>query len=172
MKLNTLQDLYVEQLHDLMDAEEQLEKALDKMSDKASYTELKNAFMEHREQTKGHAQRLEEIFENLGEKPKAQKCKGIRGIIDESEDLAKASGDAASIDAGLIASAQRAEHYEIAAYGTVATYAEMLGRTQDVQLLRQTLEEEKETDRKLTSLAERLINVDAARAAGRERRVS
>jgi ferritin-like metal-binding protein YciE len=170
MKLNTLQDLYLEQLHDLLDCEQQLEKALEKMSEKASYTELKNALKAHREQTKGQAQRLEEIFESLGEKPKAQKCKGIRGIIDEGEDMAKASGDSASIDAGLIASAQRAEHYEIAAYGTVATYAGMLGRTQDAQLLRQTLEEEKETDRKLTALAEQLINVDAARAAGREQR--
>jgi ferritin-like metal-binding protein YciE len=171
MKLNTLQDLYVQQLHDLLDCENQLVKALDKMGEKASYSQLQSAFAEHREQTKVQSQRLEQIFDSLGEKPKAAKCEGIRGIIDEGEDLAKAGGDSAAIDAGLIGSAQKAEHYEIASYGTIATYAEMLGRTQDVQLLRQTLEEEKETDRKLTSLAERLINVDAVRAAGQQRRV-
>ncbi len=166
MRLNSLQELFITELQDLYDAENRLLKALPKMAEKASYTELQNAIREHFEQTKGHVKRLEECFESIGEKIKGEKCKGMVGIIDEGEDMAKKDGEPAAVDAGIIASAQRVEHYEIAGYGTVCTYAEMLGHTQAVQLLRQTLQEEKETDQKLTSLAERLINVDAVRGAG------
>ncbi len=170
MRLNSLEDLFVRELQGLYDVENQLVKALPKMADKASYTELQNAIREHHEQTKGQVRRLEEVFENIGQKAKAEKSEGIRGIIDEGEDMADMSGEPAAIDAGIIASAQKAEHYEIASYGTVCAYAEMLGHQRAVQLLRQTLEEEKETDRKLTTLAERLINVEAVRAAGGQTR--
>jgi len=166
MKIESLHDLFIQELHDIYDAENQLIKALPKMADKANYPELKNAITQHLEQTKNQARRIEEIFENLGEKVKGQKCDGMRGIIDEGEKLAGERGDAASLDAGIIASAQKVEHYEIAAYGSLSTWAEMMGHQRELQLLQQTLLEEKETDQKLTQLAERLINVDAARAAG------
>lgn len=165
MKLNTLHELFVQELQDLYDCENQLVKALPKMADKASYTELQAGIREHLQQTERHVTRLEECFRSIGEKVKATKCKGIRGIIDEGEDLAKEDGSPAAIDAGIIASSQKVEHYEIASYGTVVSYAEIMGHTQCAQLLRQTLEEEKETDKKLTSIAERLINVEAAHGA-------
>jgi ferritin-like metal-binding protein YciE len=166
MKLNSLHELFITELRDLYDAENQLVKALPKMADKASYPQLKDAILEHLEQTRGHVRRLEECFESIGEPVKSEKYEGIRGIIDEGDDMAKKSGEAAAIDAGIIASAQKVEHYEIAAYGTVCTYAEMMGHQQAVQLLRQTLDEEKMADKKLTSIAEGVINVDAVRAAG------
>lgn len=166
MKLESLHEVFLTELRDMYDAETQLIKALPKMADKANYPELKNAITQHLEQTRTQAGRLEEIFESLGEKAKAQKCKGIRGIIDEGEDLAGEGGDAAAIDAGIIGSAQKVEHYEIASYGTLCTWAKVMGHERELQLLKQTLQEEKETDEKLTQLAERLINVDAVRAAG------
>ncbi len=171
MRLNSLEDLFVRELQGLYDVENQLMKALPKMADKASYTELQNAIREHYEQTKNQSQRLEQVFDTIGQKAKAEKSEGIRGIIDECEDMAGMSGEPAAIDAGIIASAQKVEHFEIASYGTVCTYAEMLGHQQAVQLLRQTLEEEKETDKKLTALAERLINVEAVRTAGAQHRL-
>jgi ferritin-like metal-binding protein YciE len=170
MRLNSLEDLFVRELQGLYDVENQLIKALPKMADKCSYTELQNAIREHYEQTKGQAQRLEQVFDLLGQKAKAEKSEGIRGIIDEGDDMADMSGEPAAIDAGIIASAQKVEHFEIASYGTVCTYAEMLGHQQAVQLLRQTLDEEKEADKKLTALAERLINVEAVRTAGGQTR--
>jgi ferritin-like metal-binding protein YciE len=154
------------ELHDIYDAETQLVKALPKMADKANYPELKNAINQHLEQTRNQVSRLEEIFENLGEKVKGQKCQGIRGIIDEGEDLASQNGDPAAIDAGIIASAQKVEHYEIASYGTLCSWAQLMGRQSEMELLKQTLEEEKQADRKLTQLAAQMINVDAVRAAG------
>ncbi len=171
MKLNSLHELFVRELRDLYDAENQLVKALPKMAEKANYSELQNAINEHLEQTRNQVRRLEQVFESIGAEVKAEKCQGIRGIIDEGEHLAKMDGEPAAIDAGIIGSAQKVEHYEIAAYGTVCTYAQMMGHNQAVQLLKQTLEEEKETDKKLTSLAERLINVDAVRAAGGNQRL-
>ncbi len=170
MRLNSLEDLFIRELQGLYDIENQLVKALPKMADKSSYTELQNAIREHYEQTKGQVRRLEQVFENLGQKAKAEKSEGIRGIIDEGEDMADMEGEPAAIDAGIIAAAQKAEHFEIAGYGTVCTYAEMLGHQQAVQLLRQTLEEEKAADKKLTALAERLINVEAVRTAGGQAR--
>ena len=163
MKIESLRDLYVEQLHDLYSAETQLVEALPKMAKAASTPQLQNAFQEHLTQTKTHVQRIEQIFQKLGTKPKDQTCKGMEGLIKEGSEMIKMKGEPAAIDAGLIAAAQRVEHYEIAGYGCVHTYAQQLGEQQDAQLLQQTLNEEGQTDKKLTQLAEQLINLEAAR---------
>lgn len=163
MKIESLRDLYVEQLHDLYSAETQLVEALPKMAKAASTPQLQNAFQEHLTQTKTHVQRIEQIFQKLGAKPKDQTCKGMEGLIKEGSEMIKMKGEPAAIDAGLIAAAQRVEHYEIAGYGCVHTYAQQLGEQQDAQLLQQTLNEEGQTDKKLTQLAEQLINLEAAR---------
>ena len=163
MKIETLRDLYVEQLHDLHSAETQLVEALPKMAKAASNAQLKQGFTDHLAQTEQQVQRLEQIFEQLGEKPTGQTCKGMQGLIKEGEEMIKARGDAAAIDAGLIAAAQRVEHYEIAGYGCVRTYAQLLGERDAVSLLQQTLDEEAQTDTKLTSLAEQVINLEAER---------
>jgi ferritin-like metal-binding protein YciE len=159
-ELESLQELYVEQLRDLYDAEKQIMDALPKMYRTTTSHELRNAFEEHLEQTRHQANRLEQIFEDLGVEVKGEKCKGIQGIIEEGEELMdrESKADDRVMDAGLIASAQRVEHYEIAGYGTVRTWAMQLGRSQDVSLLEQTLEEEKETDQKLSMLAESKYN--------------
>jgi ferritin-like metal-binding protein YciE len=163
MKIESLRDLYVEQLHDLYSAETQLVEALPKMAKAASSPQLQNAFQEHLTQTKTHVQRIEQIFQRLGAKPKDQTCKGMQGLIKEGSEMIKMKGEPAAIDAGLIAAAQRVEHYEIAGYGCVHTYAQQLGDQQDAQLLQQTLDEEGQTDKKLTQLAEQLINLEAVR---------
>jgi ferritin-like metal-binding protein YciE len=163
MKLKTLRDLYVEQLHDLYSAETQLVDALPKMAKAASNTQLRSAFNEHLMQTQGHVQRLEQIFTQLGERTKGPDCKGMEGLITEGEEMIKMKGEPAAIDAGLIAAAQRVEHYEIAGYGCVHTYAQQLGETQGAQLLAQTLAEEGAADKKLTQLAEQVINIEAER---------
>jgi ferritin-like metal-binding protein YciE len=162
MQQNALKELYVEELRDIYDVEEQLTKALPKMAKAATSDELRSGFEEHLEQTKGHVQRLEQIFENLGEKPKGKKCKGMQGLIAEGKEIMEDEDlEGEVLDAGLISAAQRVEHYEIAAYGCVRTYANLLGDTEAASLLEETLEEEKETDRKLTELSE-TINVEAA----------
>jgi ferritin-like metal-binding protein YciE len=166
MKLESLHELFLTELRDMYDAEHQIVKALPKMIDKAGYPELKAAFSEHLEQTQNQVTRLEEIFENLGEKAKAEKCKGMKGILDEGEDLAGESGDPAAIDAGIISSAQKVEHYEISSYGSLCSWAKTMGHQRELQLLQQNLEEEKAADQKLTQLAERMVNVDAVRTAG------
>jgi ferritin-like metal-binding protein YciE len=159
--LESLNDLFVEELRDLYDAEHQLIKALPKMAEGAASDELRQGFEEHLEQTKVHAQRIEQIFEQLGEKAKGKKCKGMEGLIKEgSETLEEDITDENVKDAAIIAAAQRVEHYEIAAYGTARTFANLLGEDEAASLLEQTLEEEKETDEKLTQLAEG-INVAA-----------
>jgi ferritin-like metal-binding protein YciE len=163
MKIETLRDLYVEQLRDLYSAETQLVKALPKMAKAASHKELQSAFQEHLKQTEGHAQRLEQIFQQHGGKPTGQTCKGMEGLITEGEEMIKSKGDPAAIDAGLIAAAQRVEHYEIAGYGCVRTYAQLLGDTKGAQLLQQTLDEEGMADKKLTQIAERAINLEVER---------
>jgi ferritin-like metal-binding protein YciE len=162
MKLDSLQDLFIAELQDLYDAEKRLVKALPGMAKKSSNAELQNAIREHLEQTRNQVTRLEDVFEGLGLKAKGQKCKGMTGIIEEGEDMAEKDGEPAAIDAGIIASAQRVEHYEIAGYGSVCSYAETLGHTRAHQLLSETLQEEKEADRKLTALAEQIVNVEAA----------
>ncbi|NJN15501.1 MAG: ferritin-like domain-containing protein [Oscillochloris sp.] len=163
MKLNTLRDLYVEQLQDLYSAETQLTKALPKMEQAASHPDLKEAFRRHTQQTEQHVQRLEQVFKMLGEKPGGHTCKAMEGLIKEGDEMRKTKGDPAAIDAGLIAAAQRVEHYEIAGYGCVRTYANQLGESQGASLLQQTLEEEGTTDKLLTQIAERVINLEAER---------
>jgi ferritin-like metal-binding protein YciE len=164
MEMQDLRDLFVEELKDLYSAENQIIKALPKMIRAASSEELKAGFTEHLEQTKLQVQRLEQIFKNVGENPKGKKCKGMEALLVEGKELMEEDASAEVLDAGLIAAAQHVEHYEIAGYGCVRTYAELLGDKKAVQLLQKTLDEEKETDTKLTELA-REINVEAEKAA-------
>lgn len=167
MKENSLKELYVEELKDLYSAETQLTKALPKMAKAATSEDLSKAFSDHLEQTRGHVSRLEQIFKGLGESPKGKKCKGMEGLITEgSETIDEDPGDE-ELDAGLIAAAQRVEHYEIAAYGCVRTYAQLLGEDSAVPLLEETLKEEKAADTKLTELSEN-INVEAMGAESDE----
>jgi ferritin-like metal-binding protein YciE len=161
MKLNRLTHLYVEELKDLYSAENQLVKALPKMARASTSGDLRAGFEGHLEQTKEHVARLEKIFKALGESPNGKKCKGMGGLIKEGGELIAEDPAPEELDAGLISAAQRVEHYEIAGYGCVSTYAKILGEDQAVSLLRQTLEEEKETDKKLTQLAAQ-INIEAA----------
>lgn len=163
MKLNTLRDLYIEQLQDLYSAETQLVDALPKMAQAASHPQLKQAFQTHLTETEGQVQRLKQIFQGLGEKPGGHTCKAMQGLIKEGNEMVKMKGDSAAIDAGLIAAAQRVEHYEIAGYGCVRTYANQLGEQQGAMLLQQTLDEEGQTDKLLTRIAEQVINIEAER---------
>jgi ferritin-like metal-binding protein YciE len=161
MKLNSLETLYVEELRDLYNAENQLLKALPKMARAASSPELKQAFEEHLDQTQEHVDRLEEIFDKLGQSPKGKKCKAMEGLIEEGSEILEEEGENSVIDAGIIAAAQKVEHYEIASYGTVCAFANMLGEEDAAELLQQTLDEEGETDKRLTELAEEIVNVEA-----------
>jgi len=161
--MDSLKDLYVEQLQDLYSAETQILKALPDMEKKAQNQKLKTAFREHLKVTEEQVQRLEQIFDDLGEKPGGHHCKGMEGLIKEGQQMIKEDGDSDVIDAGLIAAAQRVEHYEIAGYGTVRTFAKQLGHDKHLDLLQRTLDEEGETDKKLTQLAEGTINKDAMR---------
>jgi ferritin-like metal-binding protein YciE len=163
MELETLKDLYIHELKDLHSAERQLVKALPKMAKAAANKELAAGFQEHLEQTKGHAQRLEKILSGHKETPRGPKCKGMEGLVAEGAELIEEEADEEVKDAGLIAAAQRVEHYEMAGYGTARSYAELLGDKEDANLLQKTLEEEKATDQKLTKLAKTAINVAAAR---------
>src|ERR1700682_2095864 len=160
MEHQALKELYVDELKDIYNAENQLVKALPKMAKAASSEELRTGFEEHLEQTRGHVQRLEQIFKGLGEKPSGKKCKGMEGLVAEGQEMMGEDFEDDVMDAALISAAQRVEHYEIAAYGTVRTHAELLGEDTAAQLLEQTLEEEKETDQKLTDMAGE-INVKA-----------
>jgi ferritin-like metal-binding protein YciE len=160
MEHQALKELYIDELKDIYNAENQLVKALPKMAKAANSEELRTGFEEHLEQTRGHVQRLEQIFKELGEKPSGKKCKGMEGLVAEGQEMMSEDFEDDVMDAALISAAQRVEHYEIAAYGTVRTYAELLGEDTAVQLLEQTLEEEKETDQKLTDMASE-INVKA-----------
>jgi ferritin-like metal-binding protein YciE len=164
MKLSSLRDLYITELKDLYDAENRIIKALPKMAEACGSQDLREAFEHHLQQTRRQAERLEQIFQKLDESPKGEKCKGIIGIIDEGEDLMDKDAPPAVRDAALIAAAQRVEHYEIASYGTCRTYARRLGYADHAQLLNETLQEEGEADKKLTSLAESYINEDAKSA--------
>ena len=160
-KLNNLDDLFLHELRDLYSAEQQILQALPKMAAAADHEELRRAFQEHEQVTKDQVRRLDTIADDLGVDLKGHKCKGIEGIIREGEDLLKARAEAEVLDAGLIGSAQRVEHYEIAGYGTARTYARRLGHTRAAELLQQTLEEEGTTDQRLTRLAESMVNPDA-----------
>jgi ferritin-like metal-binding protein YciE len=148
-----LKELYIDELKDLYNAENQLIKALPKMAKAASSEELRLGFEQHLEQTRGHVQRLEQIFQLLNENPKGKKCKGMEGLIAEGSEVMGEDFEGSLMDAALIGAAQRVEHYEIAAYGTVCAFAEELRETKHASLLNETLEEEKETDEKLTKLA-------------------
>lgn len=160
MPQSELRELFVDELKDLYSAEKQLVKALPKMAKAASSEELKSAFAEHLEQTKGHVQRLEEIFEALEESPRGKKCAGMEGLIKEGEEAIQEDYEGAVKDAALIGAAQRVEHYEIAAYGTAKALAEVIGESEHASTLEETLDEEKETDEKLTSISEQ-VNEEA-----------
>jgi ferritin-like metal-binding protein YciE len=160
-KLNSLQDLYIEELKDLYSAENQLTKALPKMAKAAANPELKMAFEEHLVQTQNQITRLEQIFKNWEISGKGKVCKGMQGVIEEGQEMLDEDGLPQVKDAGLISVAQRVEHYEIAGYGCVCTYAAQLGFKDDLRLLKETLNEEEATDKKLSHLAEHGINRQA-----------
>ena len=162
MEMETLRELYVDELKDLYSAEKQLVKALPKMAKNATSPELQDAFTDHLEQTKGHVERLEQIFETLEASPGGKKCVGMEGLIEEAKELLEEDAAEDVLDAGLISKAQHVEHYEIAGYGTVRTYALVLGEDDHAALLQQTLDEEIEADKLLTRLAESSINMNAA----------
>ena len=164
-ELNSLQDLFVNQLEDLYDAEQRLTKALPKMADAANSSQLKQAFQQHFTQTQGHVSRLESVFGQLGVEPKRETCDAMKGLIAEGEEMISAKGDPDVKDAALIAAAQRVEHYEISAYGTARTFARRLGLNEAASTLQQTLNEESEANEKLTRIAESSVNVQAASRA-------
>jgi ferritin-like metal-binding protein YciE len=161
-KISTLEEMFLDEIQDLYDAEKQLTKALPKMAKAASSEELRQAFEEHLGQTRGHVERLEQVFEAIGEKAKSKKCEAMAGLVKEGDDIASNTEETSVRDAGLIAGAQKVEHYEIAGYGSARTHAQLLGHDRVASLLEQTLDEEKETDQKLTDLAESMINEEAA----------
>jgi ferritin-like metal-binding protein YciE len=158
----TLHDAFLDELRDTYDAEKQLTKALPKLAKAATSAELRTAFETHLEETRGHVDRLEQVFEILDEKVQGKHCDGISGIIDEGKSIMEEDFDEATMDACLIAAGQRAEHYEMAAYGTLVAWARGMGHTEAATLLQETLDEEKAADEKLTSLSEGGINQQAA----------
>lgn len=164
MALDNLQELYLEQLRDLYSAENQIMAALPKMAERVANPELKQGFELHLRQTEEHARRLEQIADGMGEKITGETCDGMKGLLKEGDKMLRERGSDDVRDAAIIAAAQRVEHYEIAGYGCARTYARLLGREQDAQLLQRTLDEEGDTDQKLTALAERVVNRDALRA--------
>ena len=163
MNIENLQQLFVEQLRDLYDGEQQITEALPKLIEKASNPQLKSALQEHLKITESQIERLEDIFEQLDEDPDGESCKGMKGVIKEGDDVVGKAKDAAVRDASIITSAQRVEHYEIAGYGTVKTYARQLGKQEWAQILEEILNEEKEADQKLTQIAES-VNIEAKAA--------
>ena len=161
MKLETLKDLYIQELKDLYSAEKQIIEALPKMVKAASDEQLATGFEEHFEQTKEHVARLEKILTSHDESTRGPKCEGMEGVLKEGDEMIKEDAEEEVRDAGLIAAAQRVEHYEMAGYGCARTYAELLGDPDGAQLLQTTLTEESDTDKKLTQLAKSVINVAA-----------
>src|SRR3984893_1337264 len=157
-----MQDLFYEELEDLYDAEKQIVKALPKVAEAVASEELRNALEEHLEQTKEHVNRLEQVFTSIGREAKAKKCEGMKGLLEEGENVISELDKSPVRDAALIAAAQKVEHYEISGYGTLRTFAQLLGHDEAVELLEETLEEEKEADEKLTDIAESAINIEAA----------
>ncbi len=159
---NTLQDLFWDQIKDIYNAENQILKALPKMAKAATSDDLRQAFQQHEEQTRGQVQRLDKIFDMHNMKPRGTKCMGMEGVIEEGKEMMTQKGLAGStLDAALIAAAQKVEHYEMATYGTLRTWAQEMGDQEAARLLQQTLDEEGDTDHKLTALAERRINLKA-----------
>lgn len=171
MKLKTLEDLYLDELKDLYSAERQIIKALPKLTRAATSADLKNAFSTHFRETELHAKRIETIFEDHAAHPRGKKCMGMQGVLEEGEELLEEKSEADVLDAGLIGAAQRVEHYEMAAYGTARTHAQQLGYKHDVELLQQTLDEEKAADKKLTQIAEASVNAKATTEQGDGRRM-
>jgi ferritin-like metal-binding protein YciE len=161
MALESLQELYLEQLKDLHSAETQIIEALPKMIEQTKHTELRRAFELHLTQTKEQLRRLEQIGQRAGQKLSGHTCKGMEGLLEEGEELLEERADSDVLDAALISAAQRVEHYEMAGYGCARTYARLLGLEDDAKLLQKTLDEEGETDHLLTDLAERVINIEA-----------
>lgn len=161
MKMQTLKDLYIDELKDTYDAENQIAKALPKMAKEATNEELRAAIEQHLDQTQTQIERLEQIFEELGEKAKGTKCEATKGLLEEAKRMMDDAEDEDVRDAAIIGSAQKVEHYEIAAYGTLRTYAELLGFDEQAELLQETLDEEKEADENLTELAVTCINMEA-----------
>jgi ferritin-like metal-binding protein YciE len=164
MRLDCFDDLFLEQIKDLYDAEQRLIKALPKMAETAHNADLRAGFESHLHETEGQARRLERIFQLLGKEAESKTCYAMKGLIEEGEEVIDATGDPDVKDAALIAAAQRVEHYEIAGYGSAHTFAERLGMPEAARLLQETLQEEKEADRKLTQIAESHINAQAQTA--------
>jgi ferritin-like metal-binding protein YciE len=164
MSLDSLESLFIEELRDIYNGEKQILRALPKMAKAAESAELSQAFTKHLKETQGHVQRLEKILRELGQAVRGKQCKGMMGLIEEGKEKLEEEGEAAVLDAALIASAQKVEHYEIAAYGCLRTYAQLLGYDQVAKLLEQTLAEEEAADKKLTQLGEGGINEAAAAA--------
>jgi ferritin-like metal-binding protein YciE len=162
MEMQSLQDLFEEELKDTYNAEKQILKALPRMAKKASNEELKAAFEMHEEETREHVQRLEQVFKLMGKPVKGKTCKAMQGIVEEGKEMMEEDMEPEVMDAALIASAQRVEHYEIAAYGTLRTFAQHLGQKDVAKLLQETLDNEGATDKKLTKLATRKINLQAS----------
>ena len=161
MKMTNLEDVLTDELKDMYSAEQQIMKALPKMA-KAAEGNLRSAFEQHLEQTRTHAERIEQVCKELNISPKGKKCMGMEGLIEEGKEVLSTDGNEQAREAALIGAAQRVEHYEIAAYGTARTHARLLGLTNAAKLLEQTLQEEKQTDNRLTEIAESRINVEAS----------
>ncbi|SRR6266498_1713381 len=162
-KMQTLEDMYMDLLKDLYSAEKQLVKALPKMAKGAQASDLQMAFQDHLKQTEGHVERIERIFSDMQGSPRGKKCVGMEGLIEEGNELMKEDAEPDVMDAGLIAAAQKVEHYEIASYGTARTWAQRLGHQDAARLLQQTLDEESMTNEKLTQIAESHVNMEAIR---------
>jgi len=165
MKMESLHDLYLSELKDLYSAEDQILKALPKVIEKVTAPELRTALQNHLEETRGHVARLEQVFEMHGEEPKKQKCKGMEGVLDEGDEMIGKDAVPAVRDAAIISACQRVEHYEMAAYGAVRTYAQQMGQDRAAALLQQTLDEEGNANKKLTSIAASRVNIQATRTA-------
>ncbi len=166
MSLDSLQSLFLEELKDIYHAEKQLVQALPRLAKSASSPELKEAITSHLEETKGHVERIEQIFQDLGHTARGKRCKGMEGLLEEGKEIMEEEGEDAVLDAALIAGAQRVEHYEIAAYGCLRTYAQLLGYDKAARLLSETLSEEEAADEKLNAIAESKVNAEAAAAGG------
>ena len=172
MKLDTLRKLFVEELRDVYNAEQQLVKALPKMAKGASSDELREAIEMHLDETKEHVERLEQIFEGLDESAKGKTCKAMKGLIEEGSEILEEKGEDSVLDAGIIAAAQKVEHYEIATYGTLRTWADLLDEDEASGLLQETLDEEGEADKKLNDLAEEIVNPEALSETREEEEVT
>lgn len=160
-RVTNLKDLFVHELRDLYSAENKILQSLPKLEESASTPELKDAFRVHRDQTERQIERLDQILSRMDVSPRGVPCKGIEGILEEGQDVLKSAADPSVLDASLIGAAQKVEHYEISGYGTACTYARLLGENNALDLLSQTLEEEKDTDRKLTAIAMERVNIQA-----------